>query len=101
MNVVDLGLWSRGYPVSYAVTPLGREIDFVVRRRGSPDQLIQVCADLGNAKTRERELGALTEGLRERSGARGTVVSLHDEETVKLGRRTVRIVPAWRWLLTP
>lgn len=100
-NVVYLELRRRAYQVNYAVTPLGREIDFVARRRGHPDQLIQVCADLGNAKTRERELGALTEALRERPGARGTVVSLHDEETVKLGRRTVRIVPAWRWLLTP
>jgi hypothetical protein len=29
------------------------------------------------------------------------VVGFHDEETVKLGRRTVEIVPAWRWILTP
>ena len=99
-NVVYLELRRRGYQVNYAVTSLGREIDFVARRRGLPDQLIQVCADLGDPKTRERELGALSEGLRERSGARGTVVSLHDEETLKVGRRTVRIVPAWRWLLT-
>jgi predicted AAA+ superfamily ATPase len=99
-NVVYLELRRRGYQVNYAVTSLGREIDFVARRRGVPDQLIQVCADLGDPKTRERELGALSEGLRERPGARGTVVSLHDEETLKVGRRTVRIVPAWRWLLT-
>jgi len=100
-NVVYLELRRRGYQVNYAITPRGREIDFVARRRGRPDQLIQVCADLGDAKTRERELGALADGLAERSGARGTVVTLHDESTVKLGRRAVQIVPAWRWLLAP
>ena len=30
---------------------------------------------------------------------RATIVTLREEETITIGRRKVRVVPAWRWLL--
>ncbi len=30
-----------------------------------------------------------------------TLITLHQEETVELAGRGVRVVPAWRWFLEP
>ncbi|MEW6364938.1 MAG: ATP-binding protein [Acidobacteriota bacterium] len=98
-NIVYLELRRRGCDLTYMVTHDGHEVDFVARRAGKPDELIQVCADLRDGATRERELQALREGLQEIGSARCTIVTLGDEETIALGRRRVRAVPAWRWLL--
>jgi predicted AAA+ superfamily ATPase len=68
--------------------------------RGSRE-LVQVCATLEDPATRQRELRALTEGMRETSCEQAVVVTLREEGTVELGGRPVRIVPAWRWLLEP
>ncbi len=43
---------------------------------------------------------ALAEGVpRERELRSGTVVTLHETETVRSGAARIRVVPAWRWLL--
>lgn len=64
-------------------------------------ELVQVCADLEAPSTRQRELRALEEGLRETACENATVVTLREEGSAEVGGRTVRIVPAWRWLLEP
>lgn len=97
-NLVYLELRRRGEVGGYHITASGREVDFVVGPADEP-HLVQVCANLGDASTRERELGALREAMDEFDGARGTVVTLDEASTVKHGNRTIEIVPAWQWLL--
>jgi predicted AAA+ superfamily ATPase len=64
-------------------------------------ELIQVSAGLEDPATRQRELRALEEGMKETACERATLVTLREEGTADLAGRTVRIVPAWRWLLEP
>lgn len=98
-NVVAIELGRRSYQVSYLQTKRGFEVDFYARKRGEDPEIIQVCADLSDSGTRERELRALSEALGEQRLREATIVTLNDEETISLGARTVRVVPAWRWIL--
>ena len=96
-NLVFLELRRRGREVSYYVTASGREIDFVVPQASSRPALVQVAWDLADQATRDRELRALTEAMDELQLGRALLVTRRENETVRLCRRTVRIVPAWWW----
>lgn len=100
-NLVYIELRRRGMSVSYVGTNSGFEVDFLVQRRTGEPMLLQVCADLSDADVRGRELRALAEAMRELRLSQSTIVTLLADEEVRLGRGTVRIVPAWRWLLEP
>ncbi len=98
-NVVYLALRRSGGEIAYHVTPEGFEVDFVVRRHGEPSALVQVCATLGDAKTRERELRALASAMEHLGLRESTIVTLGEPESLKTASGHVRVVPAWRWLL--
>lgn len=96
-NLVYLHLRRTGSRAEYYLTASGAEVDFVVQPEGRGGRrLIQVCWDLGDAKTRARELAALREAMRELRIRSGTIVTWLDEETVD---KSIQVVPAWRWLL--
>lgn len=96
-NAVYLELRRRGYRSSYVVTPSGREVDFVARRRGEPDVLIQVSLNLEGEGTREREVAALREALAEGQAEKAMIITLRQSGVVPIGRRRVPIQPAWSW----
>ncbi|MCH9277002.1 ATP-binding protein [Bifidobacterium amazonense] len=77
------------------------EIDFVVGDALMLDayQLIQVCLNMDDDKTRRREVGALQAAMRRFSLKTGTVVTLDREETITVPEGTIGVVPAWKWLL--
>jgi predicted AAA+ superfamily ATPase len=97
-NLVYLELRRRGEVHGYHLTATGREVDFVAGSEGAI-HLVQVCASLGNAATREREVGALVEAMAELHQEDATIVTLAEEEQIDAGDRRIRVVPAWRWLL--
>ncbi len=106
-NCVFLSLRKRFYSsrdasISYYITTGKYEVDFIT---GDPEtntvfELIQVCADLSNLKTREREIRALNEAMEELNLSSSTIVSLHEEETIETYSGKINIIPAWKWLLS-
>jgi hypothetical protein len=100
-NVVYLEARRRGHTLSYVTTASGFEVDFLVEARSGRRRLLQVCADLADEATRNRELRALEEAMRELKLRGATVVTLRDEQRLSLAGGTVQVVPAWRWLLEP
>ncbi len=98
-NIVYLELRRRGEVHGYHITASGREVDFVTGPLGEP-ALVQACANLGEAATREREVESLTEAMGELRIDRGTIVTLDEEATLRSDGRTIDVVPAWRWLLS-
>lgn len=95
-NLVYIDLRRRGKKVFYWK---GKgEVDFVVKEGMEVEQLIQVCWDINNAKTREREVEALVEAMGKLEIGEGIVVTddyFGEEE--RDGKR-VRFVPLWCWL---
>jgi len=99
-DLVYLELRRRGLAeIGYARTSDGFEVDLCGRGVDGDLRLVQVCAHLSDPDTRARELRALEAWMSETGVPEATMVTLHDEEVVRLGSGTVRVVPAWRWLL--
>ena len=77
----------------------GKECDFVIQADTAVKELIQVCWDMKDKVTREREL----DGIREAASLTGcqnmTIVTREQEEDVEDKAGTIHIVPAWKWFL--
>jgi len=83
----------------YVRTDAGSEVDFLARFRDGHEELIQVCADISETATRDRECRALEEAIREYPrAARRLLVLNSDQITVKVPRGII-IQPAYQWLL--
>jgi predicted AAA+ superfamily ATPase len=95
-NLAYMHLRRREARIDYLVTSGGSEVDFLVTpSRREARELIQVSWTLEQPDTRAREIGALSEAMKELRVARGTVVTWLEEG--REGR--IHIVPAWKWLL--
>ena len=101
-NMIFVELRRQMEHIFYYKTAKGSEIDFAV----GPDsaiQLIQVCWELGvQDNTRQREIGALLDGMEELGLQEAWIVTANeaeeyqDQETGKI----IHIVPAYKWLLS-
>jgi len=83
----------------YVRTGTGHEVDFLARFHGGREELIQVCADTGPAETRERELQALEEALREHPRATPKLLVLNFEQLAVKVSPGVMVQAAYQWLL--
>jgi len=95
-NLVFIALRSTTPEISYYRTRNGREVDFVLHRDRS---LVQVCETLADPQTRKRELRALEEAMAELGQREAVIVTRGEEELLQLPAGTIRIMPAWRFLL--
>lgn len=80
----------------------GYEVDFVVgdALSGELYDLYQVCADVRDSKTYERETRALWEALEESRLEEATlIVGTGPEAVLENEGRKIHQVPAWKWLL--
>lgn len=92
---------TRDGAISYYSTAAGNEVDFIV---GDPEadhatQLLQVCADMSKADTREREVRALVDAMKETGIRESTIVTMHDAEHITVDSGVINVVPAWAWML--
>ncbi len=56
-------------------------------------------ATLRNPETRKREVAALSEAMTELGVSDGTIVTRDEEEQASGEPGTIRVIPAWRYLL--
>jgi len=80
------------------------EIDFVVIQDDRVDELIQVCYDLSEEITLEREIRALLQASKELNCKKLTIITL-EKETIETSNwfgteAEIRFIPLWKWLLT-
>jgi len=96
-TMVFMHLRRRGYDAEYLNTKDGREVDFFIRHRISGEtQLIQVCWEMSDKKTFERELHGLKSAMDELSLTTGTIVTWDDETIIE---KQIKVIPIWKWLL--
>jgi uncharacterized protein len=74
------------------------ECDFVVKKENEI-HIIQVCADLDHAETREREIRGLDEAMVFFNLRRGLIITENDEYQLDSGGKVVKVLPVWKWLL--
>jgi len=100
-NAVLIELLRRGAEVTYFRTPSGLEVDFIAQHPDGRIEAAQVSADISQPQTREREERAVTELGELLPDAEFILVNLSEESERKVGGTTLRVIPAWKWLLTP
>lgn len=96
-NVVFLGLLEAGKIVYYYTEK--QECDFVVKEGRKITEAVQVVKVLDN-NNEKRELGGLLEAMEKFNLKEGLIVTENQEEEKKIGGRKVKIIPAWKWLLS-
>lgn len=87
--------------IGYAKCGDGLEVDFLVRQPAGKEELIQVCAELGNRKTRERELRALDAAAKNHPNASRRLLVLNRDSMAGVSAPGVTIEPASDWILRP
>lgn len=77
-----------------------KECDFVLQREDQVLQLIQVCWQIEDNETREREIAGLLEAHMVTHCDNLSIITHQQEETIQQDGLTIHIVPAWKWMLT-
>lgn len=77
----------------------GQEVDFVVKKEGKVNALIQSCADLTDFRTKEREMRSLLKASIDLSCNRLVVITGEDEKEEKIDGRTIHFIPLGKWLM--
>lgn len=102
-NLVFIELVKRGKQPNrdlfYYKTRNDREIDFICKEGYKVTELIQVCYDLSNIDTEEREIKALVEAAGELEVAILTLITWGEEKVVQRGEMTIQCIPLWKWLI--
>jgi len=96
-NMVFMHLRRNNYQIEYVTTKKGFETDFFARHSITNDvKLIQVCWQLTDKKTFDREYRGLQSAMQELSIHSGTIVTWDDEAQLD---NNINAVPVWKWLL--
>lgn len=98
-NTVFLHLRRQTESIHYFKDARQREVDFVCQHPGQKPCLVQVAWSLQNPKTRAREIDALLSAMAELSLPTATLVTLEEQEDIRLSGKTIHVTPAWSYLL--
>jgi len=87
--------------ISYAKCGVDLNVDFFARMPAGGAELIQVCADLGDPSTRERELRALDAAAKDYPDAVRRLLVLNRDSVSGVSVPGIVIEPASDWILRP
>jgi hypothetical protein len=97
-TVIRIELERRGLAVSYVRTQNGYEVDFLARSPDGKLALIQVCADLNDPQTIEREIRALEQASKKFPEALQLLITLTPEVVAEIPEH-IKVYSAAIWLL--
>ena len=96
-NIVYLQLRRQGFQVQYVITSDRSEVDFIAFHPMQNDyRLIQVCFDMSDPKTFDREVSALRSAA-DSLGIEERYIITWDDETELPG--DIQVLPVWKFLL--
>ncbi|MCK4820978.1 ATP-binding protein, partial [bacterium] len=73
-----------------------REVDFVIKEGTTVKSLMQVCWNIKDEKTRNRELRSLQKAMRELKVSKALIITEDTEGEEKVNGFTVQTVPLWK-----
>lgn len=103
-NMVFIELIRRGHNLPkkelfYYQTASGKEIDFVIKKGTSIQELIQVSYEISHPKTRKRELDALAAAADELNCDKLTLITWDTDEAILHKGKDILIISARNWFL--
>jgi predicted AAA+ superfamily ATPase len=77
------------------------ECDFVLYKEGGQALPIQVCWQMTDENTRQRELKSLTKACKQTDSNKGIIITLAEEESLVYQDIKVQVIAAWKWCAVP
>jgi predicted AAA+ superfamily ATPase len=104
-NIVAIQLKIRqsfepGIEIYYWKDQSRREVDFLVKDGLKVSELIQVCQDMSDLGTKEREVKGLVRAMEEFNIKKGLIITEDFEGDEKVRNNEIIYVPLWKWLLS-
>lgn len=98
-NIVAIELKRRNKEIYYWKDKDDKEVDFVVKDGLKVKELIQVCYDIKDEKTKEREVKALIKASNELKCNDLIVVTEYHKNEEKIDSKKIKFISLWDWLL--
>ena len=102
-NLVAINLLKKEIEFFYWKNEKNEEVDFVVKKGKKVEELIQVCYDLKNTGTFDREIRALLKASKDLSCKNLVVINKNKEEVLEKEwfgiKGKIKFVPLWKWCL--
>ena len=98
-NLVFIKLLQEERDIHYWRDSSGKEVDFIIIKNKKVKQLIQVCYDVDNFNTKDRELRSLIIASKELNCNSLYVITNDYEAEEKIKGKKIKFVPLWKWLL--
>ncbi len=100
-NMIFLHLRRNWHRVHYYLTGKKRqEVDFVVvDNSGKPTMAVQVCLDISEKETIQRELESLAATANYFETKINLIITYNQEKAFSIDGVNIKAVPAWKWLL--
>ena len=95
-NIAYMNLRRQNKYISYFKD--NQEVDFVTDNNNHLT-LINVCYNMQNRQTRERELSGMLEALKKLKVNSGTIITNDDSEKIMQSGKQITLIPMWKWLL--
>jgi uncharacterized protein len=99
-NFVYMELRRKGLNISYYRTKDNREVDFISTSNRGERILYQVALSLKDNDTRQREILGLTEAMKECGLKRASIITLDEQESIKIKEGIIEVIPAWKWAIS-
>jgi hypothetical protein len=96
-NIVFNRLESKNFEVYYWSNL--SECDFIVKEKDIVKGVIQVCWNMENGETKDREIGGLLEACESFNLKSGLVLTEDYSSSEKVNGIKITYIPIWRWLL--
>jgi predicted AAA+ superfamily ATPase len=98
-NVVFIELKRRGKDIYYWKN--GKvEVDFVIKNGLKPTDVIQVCWDITDKKTKRREVEGLLDALYTFQLKQGIIITEDYAAKETVDDKKITYIPLWKWLLS-
>lgn len=94
-NTAAVDLMRKEKTFFYYLSSNKREVDFFIPE--AEDKLVQVCYEMKKEQTREREISALLSGMKETGIKESLLVTLDEEEEVRVDDFHIDVIPAWKY----
>lgn len=98
-NMVFLELKRRNNEVYYWKSAKDKEVDFVIKKGLNISEAIQVCYDLSDKKTKEREINGLIEAQITLNPEKLIILNDSEDKIEEINGIKIHILPLWKWLL--
>ena len=100
-NMVFIHLYQRWHRIHYYLTRKKRqEVDFIaVDANGRPGMAVQVCMDIDQENTLNRELEPIIAAARYFAIKENLIITYNQEKDFHRDGILVKAIPAWKWLL--